>query len=168
MTRWLALLVLICTVAAPAAADELRGRVVGVSDGDTITVLVDSHQQHRIRLAEIDAPELRQPYGQKAKQALSTLVFAKDIRVITSGKDRYGRLIGRAYAPGMPHELDVSAQMVQDGAAWVFTRYATDPSLYDLQTEARIASRGLWALPLADQVPPWDWRRSRTTAQQQP
>ncbi|MBL9048294.1 MAG: thermonuclease family protein, partial [Tabrizicola sp.] len=127
-------------------------------------LLVDGHDQHRVRLAEIDAPEKGQPYGQRSRQVLSGLVFGKTIRVVTAGTDRYGRHIGRAFAPREPEELDVSAEMVRQGAAWVFDRYSTDASLYELQDHARANRRGLWSLPAADQVAPWDWRKAKAAA----
>lgn len=91
-------------------------------------------------------------------------MFGKTIRVVTAGTDRYGRHIGRAFAPREPEELDVSAEMVRQGAAWVFDRYSTDASLYELQDQARTNRRGLWSLPAADQVAPWDWRKAKAAA----
>lgn len=163
MRLWFSVLVL-WLAALPAFAGELRGRVVGIADGDTLTLLVDGHDQHRVRLAEIDAPEKGQPYGQRSRQVLSGLVFGKTIRVVTAGTDRYGRHIGRAFAPREPAEIDVSAEMVRQGAAWVFDRYSTDPSLYELQDQARTNRRGLWSLPAADQIAPWDWRKAKAAA----
>lgn len=163
MRLWFSVLVL-WLAALPAFAGELRGRVVGIADGDTLTLLVDGHDQHRVRLAEIDAPEKGQPYGQRSRQVLSALVFGKTIRVVIAGTDRYGRHIGRAFAPREPEELDVSAEMVRQGAAWVFDRYSTDASLYELQDQARTNRRGLWSLPAADQVAPWDWRKAKAAA----
>jgi endonuclease YncB( thermonuclease family) len=150
MRRALAFLLLALTAIAPALADELRGRVVGITDGDTLTILDASRQPHTIRLAEIDAPEKRQPYGERAKQELSMIAFGKDARVVTKDRDRYGRNVARVFVAdaGTEVEIDVSDAMVRGGAAWVFTRYARDPAL--------------WSLPAADQVPPWEWRRHAT------
>src|SRR3569623_1063620 len=132
------------------SAQTLQGKVVLIADGDTLTVLGD-HEQVKIRLAEIDAPESHQDYGQRAKQALGNLVFSKEV----GGKDRYGRTIGRV----LLGDLDVYAEMVRTGYAWVYRQYAKDKSLYALEDEARAARRGLWASDV--HVPPWDWRMER-------
>jgi endonuclease YncB( thermonuclease family) len=140
-----------------ASAETIRGRVVGITDGDTLTVLVEGRRQVRIRLAEIDTPERRQPYGDRSRQALSALVFRKPVRVIVVDTDRYRRIVGRVHQG----TVDVNAEMVRRGAAWVSLRYSRDPSLPLLQAEAQRARRGLWALPEADRVPPWEWRAAR-------
>jgi len=156
-----ALLVLALLVHVATAA-EITGRVVGIADGDTLTLLDADHRQTKVRLAEIDAPESHQPYGTRAKQVLSELVFGRDVRVVVVDIDRYGRTVGRIYAGA----LDVSAEMVRQGAAWVFTRYSRDPSLPALDQAARTARRGLWALPEAERVPPWEWRANARAARQ--
>ena len=136
-------------------ADELRGRVVGVADGDTLTVLDAGRQQIKVRLAEIDAPEKAQPYGQRSKQALSGLCFGREAIVDNTGRDRYGRTIGRVRCGG----VDVNAEQIRRGMAWVYDRYVTDKRLYPMQAEAQTARRGLWADPAP--VPPWAWRQNR-------
>jgi len=133
------------------------GRVVGVHDGDTITILDAGKRQIKVRLAEIDTPESRQPYGSRAKQELSRLVFGKTVTVKAQDTDRYGRTVGRVYADG----LDVNAEMVRRGAAWVYRQYVKDQSLYTLENQARQDKAGLWGLPEAEQVPPWEWRHAR-------
>lgn len=142
-------------LAAAAQGGELRGRVVAVADGDTLTILDASRQQHRIRLAEIDAPEKRQPFGQRSKQSLSDLCYGRDAAIEDGGRDRYGRTIGRVSCAG----IDANAEQVRRGMAWVFDRYATDRSLYAIQDEARAARRGLWSDPAP--VPPWEYRAKR-------
>ncbi|WP_340137708.1 thermonuclease family protein [Aeromonas veronii] len=134
---------------ALAAASELSGRVVGVADGDTLTLL---HAQTpvRIRLAEIDAPEKAQPFGQRSKQSLSDLCYGKEALVVVSAQDRYGRSIGRVWCAG----TDANAEQVRRGMAWVYDRYATDKTLYSLQDAARQARNGLWADPAP--VRPWN------------
>lgn len=118
-------------------------------------------QQITVRLAEIDAPEKAQPFGTQSKQSLSDMCFDRQARIATQGRDRYGRTIGRIYCftPGVKTEVDANAEQVRRGMAWVFDRYATDGTLYNLQDDARSARRGLWA----DQspTPPWEWRKSR-------
>ena len=132
----------------------LEGKVVGITDGDTLKLLVDN-RQIKIRLAQIDTPERNQPYGSRAKQALSDLTFGKEVMAKVETIDRYGRSVARIYVDG----VDVSAEMVRQGAAWVYRKYATDESLYEIEKEAQEAGRGLWALPEAQRVPPWEWRR---------
>lgn len=142
-------------LAAAAQGGKLRGRVVAVMDGDTLAVLDAGRQEHRIRLAEIDAPEKGQPFGQRSKQSLSGLCFGREAVIEDRGHDRYGRAIGRVSCGG----IDTSAEQVRRGMAWVFDRYATDRTLYAIQDEARAARRGLWSD--AAPVPPWEWRAQR-------
>jgi endonuclease YncB( thermonuclease family) len=150
-------------IAPTAFAAEYIGRVVSIADGDTLTVLLSGNRQMKVRLAEIDTPEKGQPYGARSKRALSDLVFGEMVTVRSSGTDRYGRTIGRIYLG----DLDVNAELVRSGAAWVYRKYARDRSLYAIENEARQNRVGLWALPEADRVPPWEWRsraRSGTTS----
>jgi endonuclease YncB( thermonuclease family) len=151
----LRVLLLILLTTTSAWADELRGRVVGITDGDTLTLLTPERRQVKIRLGEIDAPESRQPYGSRARQALASMVFQQRARVVVQDVDRYGRTVGRVYAGS----LDVNAEMVRRGAAWVYRRYSHDPSLLVLEKEARRAQAGLWALPESQRAPPWEWRK---------
>jgi endonuclease YncB( thermonuclease family) len=134
--------------------DVIQGKVVGITDGDTLTILMDS-KQYKIRLAEIDTPERNQPYGSKAKDVLSDLVFNKEVKAEVQDVDRYGRYVARIYVG----ELDVSREMVRLGAAWVYRQYLRDKSLLDVEAEAKVAKRGLWSLPEAQKIPPWEWRR---------
>lgn len=127
--------------------------VVGVSDGDTLTALCDG-EQIKVRLAEIDAPEKRQPFGMKSKQSLSELCFQRKAEVRQVDRDRYGRVVAGVKCDG----VDVNAEQVRKGMAWVYDKYAKDASLYGLQEEARIMRLGLWADP--NPIPPWKWRKS--------
>ncbi|MBL6081928.1 thermonuclease family protein [Belnapia sp. T18] len=142
---------------SPARAAELLGRVVGLADGDTLTLLTAERRQVRVRLSEIDTPESRQPYGTRAQHILSGLVFGKDVRVVVQDTDRYGRTVGRVYAG----PLDVNAEMVRQGAAWVYRQYSRDPELLRIETEAKAGRRGLWSLPEAERTPPWEWRAAK-------
>jgi endonuclease YncB( thermonuclease family) len=139
--------------AAFAPGERIAGRVVGVQDSDTLTLLTAARAQIRVRLAEIDAPESGQPYGSRAKQALSEIAFGQGARLVVVDTDRYGRTVARVVVGA----TDVNAEMVRRGAAWVFLRYARDPSFPRLEAEARAARRGLWALPAAERVAPWEW-----------
>jgi endonuclease YncB( thermonuclease family) len=152
--KFLHSIVMLLVISSASQASELTGKVVGIADGDTFTLLTADKQQVKIRLAEIDAPESGQPYGNKSKQALSGLVFGKDVRVVVQTTDRYGRTVGRPYVGS----LDVSAEMVRMGAAWAYRQYLIDKSLLTLESEAKAEKRGLWGLSEAS-IPPWDWRR---------
>ena len=158
MTRWVWILGLILFVAAssrPQAAD-LQGSVIGISDGDTFTLLTVEKNQIKIRLAEVDAPESGQPYGNKSKQALSALIFGENVRVVVQTEDRYGRTVGRPFVGN----LDVCAEMIQIGAAWVYRDYLKDRGLLRLESEAKAEKRGVWGLSEAQNMAPWEWRRS--------
>jgi endonuclease YncB( thermonuclease family) len=155
------LLPTICSAApdsAPASRAEprvLNGRVVGITDGDTLTLLVDL-EEVRIRLAQIDAPEMDQPYGKQAKAALSTLAFRKQARVEVVDIDRYGRTVGEIFADG----IDVNREMVREGHAWAYTKYSHTTEIVDHESSARAAKKGLWALPESQREPPWLWRHA--------
>ena len=132
-------------LAGPLLAAEYTGRVVAISDGDTLTLLVPdgaSFKQVKVRLGEIDTPESRQPYGNRARQALSDLAFNQQARVVVQDTDRYGRTVGRVYVGG----VDVNAEMIRQGAAWAYRQYLKDQSLLKLEADAKAAKRGLWAI----------------------
>jgi endonuclease YncB( thermonuclease family) len=128
--------------------------VVRVGDGDSITVL-RGREPTEVRLAEIDAPERGQAFANRSKQALEVLVKGQEVRVVERGQDRYHRTLGRIHRG----DLDVNAELVRQGMAWVSRQYAKDATLGEIETEAREQRRGLWrdAKPVA----PWEWRRSR-------
>ncbi len=126
--------------------------VVGVSDGDTVTVRCDQGPQERIRLVEIDAPEKRQPYGQKAKQVLSDLIYKKEITVSRQGKDRYKRTLAQLSLG----ELDINREMVRQGYAWCYRQYLKDKTCLKDEAIAKQANRGLWQDK--DPQPPWQFR----------
>lgn len=140
-------------------ADILTGRVVAVLDGDTITVLDASRQEHRIRLSGIDAPEKNQPFGQASKESLSDQIYDRRVEVETSKRDRYGREIGKVRIGG----TDANLEQVRRGLAWHYKRFQNEQPLEDrlaylhAEEEARAARRGLWSE--AGAVAPWDWRK---------
>lgn len=156
----LLLLLILAACAAgqhPATASDLTGRVVAIQDGDTLTLLTAAREQVRVRLVEIDAPEARQPWGNRARQALSEMAFGRSARIEVLDTDRYGRTVGRVWVGG----LDVNREMVRQGHAWVYRQYLRDRTLLAVEREARDARRGLWGLPEAERIPPWAWRRQR-------
>lgn len=133
-------------------AEEFSGRVVGVVDGDTITVLAGDESK-RIRLAGIDAPEKGQAFGQRAKQATSRLAFGRTVKVIVRGLDRYGRILGDVR---LPDGASLNERLVEEGWAWHYASYSKDRRLAELEASARRSRRGLWVDPRA--VPPWEFR----------
>jgi len=148
------------TATAAAAADAtISGLVVGVADGDTLTVLDAQYRQHRVRLAGIDAPEKRQAFGQRAKQNLSAMTYLRQADVQGGKFDRYGRIVGKVTVGG----TDVNLRQVEVGLAWHYRRYAREQSPLDreayaaAESAAKGALRGLWALP--SPTPPWEFRR---------
>lgn len=140
--------------APPTPSSILTGTVVGVSDGDTLTILTGDRKEIRIRLAEIDAPEKSQPFGTVAKRSLSDLAFNKAVKVEVKNIDRYGRTVGRVYIG----EIDVSGEQIKRGMAWVYRKYTRDPSLLSLEEDARAAKRGLWSDH--NPTPPWEFRHA--------
>lgn len=154
---WFVALCLLILWTNAVLAENLSGKVVKIIDGDTVILLVSGNRQVKIRLAEIDTPESHQPYGQKAKQALAGLVFSRTITADVQTTDRYGRSVARVYAG----TLDVNAELVRSGFAWVYRKYAKDRSLYELEAQAREDKKGLWALPESERTPPWEWRKRK-------
>lgn len=136
---------------------NLSGQIVGIADGDTLTLLTADKQQVKIRLYGIDAPEKGQPYGKQARAALSALAFGKEGRALPVDRDKYGRVVAWLFIG----DTNVNAELVKQGAAWVYRRYTQDATLLQREREARQDRRGLWALPEAQRVPPWVWREER-------
>lgn len=151
-------ILVLCLLMGSAYAETLSGRIVGVNDGDTVTLLDAAHQQHKIRLAGIDAPEKSQPFGQRAKAHLSDRVFDKRVTVEGTKTDRYGRLVGKLIVSG----TDANLMQIRAGMAWHYKAYETeqtpaDRQLYALgETAARSQRVGLWRDP--DPQAPWDFR----------
>ena len=152
--RAVAWLVLWAFLAGPAAAEEFTGRVVGVTDGDTIKVL-HANQSETVRLLGVDAPERHQAYGDRARRFTAELAFDRTVTVRTTGRDRNGRLLGEVV---LPDGRSLSQELVRAGYAWWFRKYSNDIRLARLEEEARQDRRGLWA----DAAPkaPWEYRIS--------
>lgn len=146
---------------APTGAETLQGRVVAVTDGDTVKVLDASHTEWKIRLMGIDAPEKKQAFGTRSRSNLSDLVYGKTVVVEYSRKDRYGRTVGKIFVNG----VDANLEQVKAGMAWHYRKYAKEQPIEDRETyalaeeRARAGRRGLWSA--AEPVPPWEWRKSK-------
>ncbi|WP_442876506.1 thermonuclease family protein [Enterobacter cloacae complex sp. ECC445] len=150
-------------VAAFAAVESFEGKVVKVIDGDTVQILDNQNSNIRVRLYGIDAPESKQPWGQKAKQALSNAVAGKTVKVVEHGLDVYGRELGTIWLDG----YDINASMVDSGLAWVyrFQDEAIVPAYIKFETGAKNASLGLWSEK--SPVPPWEWRQINKKSEKQ-
>lgn len=148
---------------APSAVQDrfLVGRVVGVSDGDTVTVLDAQKKQHRIRLVGIDAPESKQAFGQKSKDLLAQWVHGQEVRIEHTKTDRYNRILGKIWI----EERDINLAMIESGMAWYYKQFSRDLSpsdraLYEkAEARARQQRLGLWAD--AQPQAPWDFRRQQ-------
>lgn len=143
------------------------GKVVGVRDGDTATVLGENKVQYKFRFNGIDAPELKMDFGQKSKQNLSDLIFGKTVTVKFSKKDKYGRFVGNIYIGGK----DVNLEQIKAGLAWHYKKYQdeqteADRKLYsDAEIKAKEAKLGFWSLP--NPTAPWEYRANLKTKQEE-
>lgn len=136
-------------------------KVVGITDGDTLTILTKEKSEVKVRLDGIDAPEAKQPFGSASKKWLSDKLFGRTVLYQAVGKDRYGRSLGRFWLDGKR----INYQIVQAGMAWWYRKYSDDPVLKQCEWEARKAKRGIWSQPVP--VAPWDWRNDgRSSASQ--
>jgi endonuclease YncB( thermonuclease family) len=155
------MLLALALVAGATNADELRGRVVGVADGDTITVLDSGQQQHKIRLSGIDAPEKAQPFGAKSKANLSALVFDRQVSLQCGKQDRYRREVCVVFIDGQ----DANLEQVKAGMAWWYRHYAKEQTPGDrtryeeAESVAKGRRLGLWSD--ANPTPPWEFRHSK-------
>lgn len=149
-----AVLLLIAAVIS-AAAQACTGRVVGVTDGDTVKVLCDGIET-KVRLDQIDAPERNQAFGAKSKETLSDLVFNKMVRLEVSGTDKYNRTLATIWVG----DVDTNHEMVRMGFAWAYRKYLRDDALIAVESEAKTARRGLWSDPHA--MPPWEFRKLKS------
>ena len=134
---------------------QLKGKVISIADGDTITVIDQNKEQHKIRLAEIDAPEKKQAFGTKAKEALADKVFDHEVTVKYKTKDRYGRIVGYVY---LDNRL-INKEMVEEGFAWQYTTYSKSKDYGDLQAQAKKNKVGLWKDE--SPTPPWEFRKKK-------
>lgn len=140
-------------------AEVLNGTVVGISDGDTITVQDISNNEHKVRLMGIDAPEKSQAFGREAKQTLSNYIYKKKVSVEYKKLDKYKRIVGKVTLDGQ----DICLQMIREGMAWHYTEYEieqskTDRELYrEAEAKAREVNLGLWVEKQA--VSPWIFRQ---------
>lgn len=140
---------------------DIRGQVVSVADGDTLTVVDAAGRRVKVRLAGIDAPEKRQAFGQQSKQALADRVFGRQVVVDAGKTDRYGRTIGKVWVDG----TDANLAQIRSGLAWHYKKYEREQTMADrfeyahAESDARQHRRGIWHLP--DPLAPWDYRMQK-------
>ena len=163
------LLVFALVITAVAAANaDITGRVVAVTDGDTIKVLDASNTEHKVRLTGIDAPERGQPFGTASRDHLASMVAGKEVFVESDKNDRYGRVLGKVWVqpsdcPSCGKTLDANHAQILAGMAWWYQYYAKEQSPEDrgryesAEDEARKRGWGLWADP--NPINPYDWRK---------
>ena len=167
------LLVLALAVPLPALADELAGRVVAVSSGDTITVLDGTRSRHDVKLVAVEAPESRQPFAQASRKHLSDLVFGKQVGVAWTQRDRYGRIVGKVTVqprgcPACQKTRDAGLAQLEAGLGWWYREDRREQSLEDqgryeyAEFDTRTRRIGLWQHPTP--VPPWEWRKRNRIA----
>jgi endonuclease YncB( thermonuclease family) len=150
----LAFLYVTCTDTNKAQTYE--GKVIKVTDGDSINILYEG-KTLRIRLAEIDAPERGQPFWKKSREALADYVAGEEVQIIEVDIDRYKRVVGQVYLG----DLWVNGALVRGGFAYVYPEYATSERLYKFEREAKESKTGIWKLPENERVKPWEWRKQK-------
>lgn len=161
---------LVCLLVVIPAFADVSGRVVSVTDGDTIKVLDDTNTQHKVRLTGIDAPERGQPFGRASRDSLASMVAGKEVLVESSKNDRYGRVLGKVWVqpsdcPSCGKTLDANHAQLLAGMAWWYRYYAKEQPPEDreryesAEDEAKARRWGLWADP--DPINPYDWRKGR-------
>ena len=136
------------------SAQILKGKAVKITDGDTFTLLVDGHEQVRIRIDGIDAPEKGQAFGNRAKEYLSGMIWGEELTVRVMKTDKYGRSIGKVSTPSV---VDVGLEMIKAGYAWQYRDYNKDESYSEAERLARANKNGLWIYK--NPVRPQDFRK---------
>ncbi|ASW74170.1 nuclease [Chryseobacterium piperi] len=163
MKRMRKILLLMCMVASGILLSQIRAKVIGVKDGDTILVLDKDNKQTTLRLAEVDCPEKGQPFGKNAKQFTSDLVYGKSIQYYKTNSDRYGRIIAKVY---FNNDRYLSEEIIKKGYGWWYYQYSDNENLGVLESKARALKLGLWSATEAN-ISPWEWRKTKREAYQQ-
>ncbi|HEY3369401.1 MAG TPA: thermonuclease family protein [Prolixibacteraceae bacterium] len=146
-------LLITITLSLLISTSSFTGKVIRITDGDTIVILTENNEQVKIRLEGIDCPEHDQDFGTRAKQATSELCFNKEVRIEKSGVDKYGRTLGFVYVG----DICVNKELLKQGMAWHYKYFNKDLEMAKLEAEAKKAKIGLWSQP--NPVAPWDFRR---------
>ncbi len=135
--------------------DSFKAKVIGVTSGDSIVLLLDNNTQLKVRLEGIDCPELQQEYGDSAKLATVVLCFKKRVRVEKVGVDGYGRTLAYVYVD----TLCLNKELIRLGLAWHYAEFNDNAELAQLEVDARANKVGLWKQ--TDPVSPWDFRHKK-------
>jgi endonuclease YncB( thermonuclease family) len=152
--RYLSLLTLVLSFLSFQVITNINGKIVGVTDGDTVKLLTADFTEIKVRLEGIDCPEKNQAFGQKAKQYASDLCFDKQVTLQKTGEDKYGRTLGYII---LPDGRNLNKEILKAGYAWHYKRYNQSRELAELEEQARIAKKGLWSDPHA--MAPWEYRK---------
>ena len=153
--------ILLLLLSPLSSAEELTGKVIKVSDGDTITVLDSNNQKYKIRLQGIDAPETQQAFGETSRQSLASLVYDKEVIILWDKRDKYARILGKVIVDGR----DANYEQLKKGLAWYYKQYENDLSDEDkeryaeAEAWARNYTEGLWTD--SKSIPPWEFRHKR-------
>lgn len=155
MRKYLQIVLFILILCSYANSLEFIGKVVKVSDGDTVTILTSDKTQHKIRLNDIDAPEKKQAFGNKSKDNLAKYIAGKTVTVQYQKKDKYKRILGTIYY----NNKDINLQQVKDGYAWVYKKYSNNQTYYKEETKAKESKKGLWIEK--NRIAPWEFRKQK-------
>lgn len=147
------LLTILLFIGLNSYAAMLSGKIIHISDGDTVHLLTPDKKTHKIRLNDIDAPESKQAFGNKSKENLKKYIYQKNVVVEYKNKDRYGRILGTIYL----NNKDINLQQVKDGYAWVYRQYSKKSEYYKAEEVARKMRIGLWFDK--NPIEPWEFRK---------
>jgi endonuclease YncB( thermonuclease family) len=149
----------------PKAGDEgvFFGPTISIGDGDTFHAKVQGVVM-QFRLADVDAPEMDQPFGRQSRDVLKSLIHNKQLVLVFVDVDRYGRIVADVWV----NDLYVNRELAKRGAVWFYAHYARNNALFNVEEDARDANRGLWALPAAQRLEPWVWRERKREKIQEP
>ena len=149
------IILLILLLSSNLASFELRGKIIHISDGDTVHLLTSKNEKIKIRLNDIDAPEAKQAFGNKSKENIKKFIYQKDVIVEYKKKDQYKRVLGTIYY----QNRDINLQQVKDGYAWVYKKYSKNPIYFKAEQEARSNKIGLWNDK--NPIEPWVFRKNK-------
>lgn len=155
MKRWISLALFSFSFFQACTQDSIRGKVIGISDGDSFEILSEMNRKYKVRLLDVDCPEKGQAFGERAKEYTSAMIFQKSVIVKFSKNDRYNRILGDVYLQDSTH---LNSEIVKAGYAWRY-KHSTSKKLLQLQEEARQARKGLWQDE--NPVAPWDFRKNK-------
>ena len=149
------IVILLLLISSNLLSLELKGKIIHISDGDTVHLLTDNKEKIKIRLNDIDAPESKQAFGNKSKENLKKYIYQKNVVVKYKNKDKYKRVLGTIYY----QNRDINLQQVKDGYAWVYKKYSKNPIYFKAEQEAKSKKLGLWSDK--NPIEPWEFRKNK-------